>query len=61
MAALRRAPLAHVRRYATVGTDQRGHGAAKETLVVVGGGWAGYNFVRKLDKVSMINRRTDNL
>lgn len=24
----------------------------KETLVVVGGGWAGYNFVRKLDKVS---------
>ena len=41
------------RRYATlVGTDQHGHGADKETLVVVGGGWAGYNFVRKLDKVS---------
>lgn len=25
--------------------------SSNETLVVVGGGWAGYNFVRKLDKV----------
>lgn len=51
---VRRSPrLVARRRYATlVGTDQHGHGANKETLVVVGGGWAGYNFVRKLDKVS---------
>ncbi|KAJ9125711.1 hypothetical protein QFC24_002495 [Naganishia onofrii] len=36
---------AALRRYATIAGDQ-----SKETVVVIGGGWAGYNFVRKLDK-----------
>lgn len=60
---VRRSPrLIARRRYATlVGTDQRGHGADKETLVVVGGGWAGYNFVRKLDKVSPSRRNSAHL
>ncbi|KAJ9094330.1 hypothetical protein QFC19_008016 [Naganishia cerealis] len=35
-----------LRRYANIAADKD-----KETLVVIGGGWAGYNFVRKLDKV----------
>jgi hypothetical protein len=55
---VRRSPrLVAQRRYATlVPADQRGN-SNKETLVVVGGGWAGYNFVRKLDKVSSQFRR----
>lgn len=28
----------------------------KETLVVLGAGWAGYQFVRKVDKVSRVER-----
>jgi hypothetical protein len=60
---VRRSPrLVARRRYATlVGTDQHGHGANKETLVVVGGGWAGYNFVRKLDKVSTSTSHSSRL
>jgi len=43
----RRPRTAVLRTYATSATDKN-----KETIVVIGGGWAGYNFVRKLDKVS---------
>jgi hypothetical protein len=45
---VRRSPLI----LRTLGRRYASDAAPKETLVVVGGGWAGYNFVRKLDKVS---------
>jgi hypothetical protein len=47
---------AALRRYATIAGDK-----SKETVVVIGGGWAGYNFVRKLDKVGCVARITGGL
>ncbi|KAI5453063.1 hypothetical protein NCC49_006092 [Naganishia albida] len=48
---VRRSPrLIARRRYATLAAPNQRGNSDKETLVVVGGGWAGYNFVRKLDK-----------
>ena len=28
----------------------------RETLLVLGGGWAGYQFIRKVDKVSLLDQ-----